>query len=432
MKKIRLLAISKLIIVICLFATCKKDNEPIKLISISVKTVPTKINYYVGESLNLSGLAVTLSTDNGKIEDVAFNDFVKKGLKCSPANGDPVTSSTITVTDSVSNKSVNFDISISNIVTGIEIKTAPLKLNYLVGETVDLSGLAVILTMENGSKKGIASTNLANEGIICTPSNGTTITLAMNSISITHTTSGTHTSLTIIVDNKVVDIDGNIYSYVKIGNQIWLGEDLIATKYADGIAIPNVIDSAPWVALNDVDTWNGAAYYLHNTGAVGVTVYYTWAAAMGATINKPAVSSDATPSNVQGVCPNGWHLPSDGEWKQLEIYLGMSETDANTLGLNRGTNEGSKLAGNKNLWMDSALESNSEFGTSGFLALPNGYRSVYDGTIFSSGDLGNWWSSTQYDGNGYAIYRSIHTNETTVRRRYYSKSAGYCVRCIRN
>ena len=104
---------------------------------------------------------------------------------------------------------------------------------------------------------------------------------------------------------------------------------------------------------NDDSASNAATY-----GAL-----YTWAAAMNG-----SASSCSNPSGVQGVCPIGWHIPSDKEWQELEIYLGMSESQADSTGW-RGTNEGSKLAGNSGLWEDGSLENNAAFGTSTFNAL---------------------------------------------------------------
>ena len=86
-----------------------------------------------------------------------------------------------------------------------------------------------------------------------------------------------------------------------------------------------------------------------------------------------ATNGDNSGNNVQGVCPTGWHLPSDEEWKTLEMELGMSQANANNTGW-RGTNEGAKLAGNAYLWTNGTLDSHAEFGTSGFAALPGGYR----------------------------------------------------------
>ncbi len=111
----------------------------------------------------------------------------------------------------------------------------------------------------------------------------------------------------------VTDIDLNVYQTVQIGDQIWMAENLKTTRYADGSDIPLVEGSVEWDAL----TATGKAYCWYDNSTTNRDIYgglYTWSAAMNG-----AASSEANPSGVQGVCPDGWHLPSDAEWKELEI-----------------------------------------------------------------------------------------------------------------
>ena len=140
-----------------------------------------------------------------------------------------------------------------------------------------------------------------------------------------------------------------------------------------------------------------------------------------------AESSDANPSGVQGICPDGWHLPSDAEWKQLEMYLGMSETDVNSTGW-RGTVEGGKLkeAGTTH-WADPNAGANNE---SGFTALPGGRRD-YGGSFYIIRYHGYWWSSTEY-GTNFAWRRYLRYDYSYVNRDYNFKSMGFSVRCLRD
>ena len=117
----------------------------------------------------------------------------------------------------------------------------------------------------------------------------------------------------------VTDIDGNVYNTVKIGNQCWMSENLKVTKYSDGSPIPHVIDPIEWAGIYNKDT-NYAYCYYNNNANGEADIYgalYNWAAAMG----KNTLSSNSNPSGVQGVCPDGWHLPSNSEWTELENYL---------------------------------------------------------------------------------------------------------------
>ena len=108
----------------------------------------------------------------------------------------------------------------------------------------------------------------------------------------------------------VTDYDGNVYQTVQIGNQCWMKENLRTTHYADGTTIP----------LGTSTSTTTSYRYNPNNDANNVPTYgylYNWTAVMNG-----AGSSIATPSGVQGVCPTGWHVPSDAEWTQLTDYVG--------------------------------------------------------------------------------------------------------------
>ena len=112
------------------------------------------------------------------------------------------------------------------------------------------------------------------------------------------------------------------------------------------------------------------------------------------------------------------------------MSLGMSQADADDSGF-RGSNEGSKLAGNTDLWTDGVLDTNAEFGTSGFKALPAGYRYSSNGESHNLGYYGCWWSSTQYDSN-HAYTRYLSCDYANVRRTSHDKSYGFLVRCLKD
>jgi len=134
----------------------------------------------------------------------------------------------------------------------------------------------------------------------------------------------------------------------------------------------------------------------------------------------------------RGVCPAGWNVPTDDEIKQLEMYLGMSQSEADDTGY-RGTNEGSKLVGKSDLWNGGALDNNPEFGTSGFDFLPGGYRDNYNfGNYYSMGGYGYFWSSTEFN-NGSAWYRLLGYDYSEINRFNFGyKRYGFSVRCIRD
>jgi len=211
----------------------------------------------------------------------------------------------------------------------------------------------------------------------------------------------------------VTDIDGNIYNNVKIGNQIWIAENLKVTHYNNGDTIQYVQDES-----SDPDIWMNLS-----TGAYG---YYddnlSFKDTYGNLYNWYAVNDS------RGLCPENYHVPSDDEYKVLEMYLGMSESEADDSGL-IGTNEGSKLAGNSDLWNDGSLENNSEFGTSGFNGFPSGYRYGHNGTYNGMGNSVNFWSSSEYT-SYFAWFRGLSYGNSELARNGTSKEQVFSVRCI--
>lgn len=225
----------------------------------------------------------------------------------------------------------------------------------------------------------------------------------------------------------VADIDGNIYNTVQIGSQVWMAENLKVGHYANGTSIPMITDKAAWANLSDNNTDKGYCYYNNNIAYSALYGnLYTWAAAMNG-----SSSSNLNPSGVQGVCPTGWHVPSDAEWKEMEMALGMSQADADAMGWTRGTDQGSQLAGNADIWTNGVLEANSNFGTSGFMALPGGYRSGVTGNFTGAPDKGNWCVATQWAPHGGWV-RHIAHDYTTINRFGNEKSLGVSVRCVKD
>jgi uncharacterized protein (TIGR02145 family) len=219
--------------------------------------------------------------------------------------------------------------------------------------------------------------------------------------------------------------DGQTYEWVKIGDQVWMAENLA------------YLPSVNRVEDGSEDNSSGKYYYVWGYDGTDVSeakatdnydtygVLYNWYAAMDG-----ASSSSSNPSNVQGVCPDGWHVPSDEEWKELEMQLGMSQSEVDDNAIWSGTNEGSKLAGNISLWYSGDLKNDPEFGVSGFTALPGGSRD-YTGHFYDVGFGGNWWSSTEYSSTS-AWSRYLNFGYTDVHRYYFAKDYGFSVRCVRD
>lgn len=212
-------------------------------------------------------------------------------------------------------------------------------------------------------------------------------------------------------EQPLVDIDGNYYDVVGIGNQVWMAENLRTTTYNDGTPIELKEDNTEWSSDN-----TGAYCWYNNDEA-------TYADTYGALYNFYAVETGK-------LCPAGWHVPTDSEWRTLEKALGMSQAEAGAIGW-RGTNEGSELAGNASLWYNGDLVNGEGFESSGFDALPADRRK-FSGTF--NGELGQksfFWTASPYNpDNSYARY--LYYNYSYVYRLYFANNEGYSVRCIKD
>jgi uncharacterized protein (TIGR02145 family) len=208
---------------------------------------------------------------------------------------------------------------------------------------------------------------------------------------------------------STTDINNNIYKTIKIGSQTWMAENLKVSKYRDGTPIPANLTNANW---NSATT---GAYSLYNNDAANNTKYgklYNWYAVV----------------DSRQLCPVGWHVPSDSEWKTLEINLGMSPADADDF-LLRGENEnvGGKLKSEYVFWKNPNFSATNE---SGFSGLPGGLRNA-DGSYSYIQDKGYWWSSTEANSTS-IFFRSLGFDGGYSERLKIWKQTGYSVRCVKD
>jgi uncharacterized protein (TIGR02145 family) len=208
----------------------------------------------------------------------------------------------------------------------------------------------------------------------------------------------------IIFNTKLADIEGNLYDVVYIGSQVWMSENLKTTMLNDNTVIPDVPDDSTWVHLS-----TPAFCWLRNDVQYK-NVY-------GALYNWFTVETGK-------LCPSGWHVPSDDEYKELEQTLGMASDKLNLLEW-RGTDQGAKMKSTIG-WASGENGTN----TSGFSALPGGYRWAKNGAFNGIGMNTYWWSS-EYN-NSYAWYRRLDGVNIDTYRMYTSKTGGKYIRCIKN
>ena len=215
----------------------------------------------------------------------------------------------------------------------------------------------------------------------------------------------------------VTDIDGNTYNTVQIGKQCWMKENLRTNRYANGTLIPVGSTTSTTTAYRYAPDGNNS--YVFKYGYL-----YNWPAVM-----HGANSSSRNPSGVQGVCPTGWHVPSDAEWTELTDYVSSrneymcgnnEENIAKSLSSAEGWDSSDK---------DCAVGNNpSPNNATGFSALSAG---GYYGNYGGFGQASSYGSATEYS-NSYAYGRGIYYKRAHMRLFYDHKCYGYSVRCLRD
>jgi len=199
--------------------------------------------------------------------------------------------------------------------------------------------------------------------------------------------------------------NGKVYPTVRIGDQVWMAANLDVGEKINGS-----LDGSDDEVIQKYCYQNNDAYCAQ-FGAL-----YSW---------EEMLQYDLTESS-QGVCPEGWHIPSDEEWKVLELHLGMDETDAQGEGW-RGTDQGGKLkAPGTEIWDDPNTGATNE---SGFSALPAGGM---DNTGYFSGQgyFTDFWTSS-WDGTN-PWYRYLNAESGGIQRLMGNKGFATSVRCIRD
>jgi uncharacterized protein (TIGR02145 family) len=210
---------------------------------------------------------------------------------------------------------------------------------------------------------------------------------------------------------SVTDIDGNTYRTIQIGSQVWMAENLKVARYSDATAIPLVQDSKQWISLQN----DGYCKYEKGFDINGHLFIYEYNYEVyGYIYNYYAAVS------VHNVCPAGWHLPDNSDWRTIGIYLGGEEIAGKKL----------KEAGPVHWGYYNTLSTNE----SGFTALPGGLRD-YLGIIESMGDSrggsGFWWSATVNDPTSAWSY-NLGSEVNTLMSFPIRKREGQNVRCVKD
>lgn len=196
------------------------------------------------------------------------------------------------------------------------------------------------------------------------------------------------------------DRDGHEYKWVKIGDQIWMAENLAYTPF---VCSPN---SDCGIYVYD---YSGEGAYGKNYTNYGVL--YDW-------------------HTAQEVCPEGWHLPTDEEWMTLELFLGMEFDDLDhPNGKGDEVNIGGKLKdADSGHWDEPNMGATNE---TGFSALPGGYLNKYDNRFYGLNRVAAFWTASE-DEYYRAMNRKYLFHYNGRERESVLKEHGYSVRCIKD
>jgi uncharacterized protein (TIGR02145 family) len=231
------------------------------------------------------------------------------------------------------------------------------------------------------------------QGASCNDGNANTINDVINA---NCQCAGTATGNGVFVPgNGVTDIDGTVYTSIMINGQEWMQQNLAVTKYRNGDPIPTGLSNTTW------QNTTGGAYAIYNNDAANNATYgklYNWYAV----------------NDSRGLCPTGWHVPSDAEWTTLATSLGGSSVAGGKMKSTTG-------------WTSTNTGATNE---SGFTGLPGGYRNN-SGQFFDFGYFPYWWSSTE-NLSYLAWNRSLDYSNSVVYRGSFIQRYGFSVRCVRD
>lgn len=204
-----------------------------------------------------------------------------------------------------------------------------------------------------------------------------------------------------VTGSTVTDIDGNIYKTVKIGNQVWMAENLKTTHYRNGDPILTTVPDT----LNYLTEAMPKYQFIYKNDPENLAIYgrlYTWYAA----------------TDNRNICPVGWHLPTIEEFKTLDSALGGKNAAIGKL----------KATGTQH-WLAPNADATNE---SGFNGLPGGWRSV-KGKYGGLGKYGHWWCSNRQT-EEYVFRMFLSFDESCYKNHLGSSDPqnAWSVRCVKD
>ncbi len=387
---------------------------------------------------SVESIATTSAVTGGNVTSNGHDEIIARGVCWSTNNPPTIADShttdglglgeyTSTVSGLVPNTTYYLCAYVTNVVGTAygEVMTFTTPCNSV---TISISGTTSIgagqstTLAASGANTYLWSTEETTASITTTPAETTTYTaIGTNQYGCTGTASVT---VTVIPQGgqpcpgmaTITDYDNNIYNTVQIGNQCWMKENLRTTSYSDGTPIEQGTDTSRTTAY-----WYYPSGNSDNMSTLGLL--YNWAAVM-----RGSASSSENPSGVQGVCPTGWHVPSDAEWTELTDYVSsQSEYACNGTSIYIAKALASTTGWNSFSSNCTVGNTPSDNNATGLGIVPAGY---YSGN-YNAATTAYCSSATEYNEN-YVYNRNIGFFSSTVNRGNLAKYTALSVRCIRD
>lgn len=422
-------------------ATCKITINAVPVESISLEDM--KVPLYGGAMLKITtvpeGISLSRMSFSSSDDDVAYvnPDGTVQGKGIGPA----------TITAKVDDKTATCEVEVyKQSVTSVTLSQTSYKFSY-IGETIEL-----IATVEpsDASMPNVKWTT--SNASVATVNNGVVTCVGGGTAEIKATADGKTAKCAVTMPEfgTVTDCEGNTYKTVKINNKWWMAENMRATTYSQNnsaskditikkLTKGQVTSYTPCcINASDKSNWHESSYSgeLSDAQIKKLGYLYNWAAAMGYENGK---SVKSTPSgNRQGICPDGWHIPSYEEYSALKTFIEQTE--------GHGTGTAGKHLKTSDGWFKDGSYYKPADDAYGFSALPAGYyhqvwveSSIYDYRLDIVGRNGILWLKdviAGYPETEADSFYFISIEDEVSRGGYLSvfckKSECYSVRCVKN
>ena len=219
--------------------------------------------------------------------------------------------------------------------------------------------------------------------------------------------------------------DGRKYKWIKIGNDKWMAENLAYLPQVNSVTEASLDDAKYYIfdyeGHKTIEAKSFETLYWNDSTIIPYKyfgVLYNWEAIVGKHTNNKG--------RVQGVCPSGWHIPTDEEWKKLELSLGMDSLEVDAIGLRNNNLLGFNLKADYG-WNNSGNGTNAF----GFAALPAG--EAFSGVGFQEvGEKVTYWTATEGLFKTTAWTRSVLCCEPGILRIERDKIDGFALRCVKD